>query len=670
MNRRTSIVRPVLVAASVLALTSCGGGGTTETPKTTTPPTPSAPLTGSFVDITLAGVGYATASLSGTTSIAGVFNYACTTSCETISFALGGISLGQVTGASTITLHDLTSGTDNGQLSETTVRRARLLIALDTDAEISNGIQISAEVATALASKRLDFAGATFEADLTTLIDALKADTRLTTSFRAALKAPDKYIARSLLEQSESLNRGVYTETASLATSAATEVRKYVLKVPDAFLVPYTGQSTALRDAYPRGLKPAQGAGLAIVPGTGTAPVQLRSITSRGIAVAAPQYKDGVSTRTASVLVSTDSLALPAIAVLELAPAAFDLKSTLALRASATEAFSGKPTPTGSIGSDGARNLDEALKPANPEFDQLGIDPAGLRIASDGSYWLCDRRGPQLIQLESTGRTIQRLAPAGSTGNLPGVSRLLPAVIASRQAGLGCGGVAIRPLSGEVLMASAAPLDIATQTANRARLLRVVSYNPRTGAVKQFGINNWVADSSLQLLDIDAISEDFMLGLFRYRDAATGLYQFHLRSIDLSSATDLTAKTLTTGTSAGLQLEYGTSAEVESSSVRLAPSSLVIDLRMLGWSLANPEGIARLDATTIYVIAQQNGGVTSKVVNGDATLTVSDHTVDTSGLILPRAAASGASAAFELAAASPEQRQTVLWAIKLRNPLQ
>jgi hypothetical protein len=225
-------------------------------------------------------------------------------------------------------------------------------------------------------------------------------------------------------------------------------------------------------------------------------------------------------------------------------------------------------------------------------------------------------------------------------------------------------------LSGEVLMASAAPLDIATQTANRSRLLRIVSYNPRTSVVKQFGISNWIADSSLQLLDIDAISEDFMLALFRYKDPATGLYQFHLRSIDLSSATDLTGKTLTTGASAGLQLEYGTSAEVDASSIRLAPSSLVIDLRTLGWSLANPEGIARLDATTIYVIAQQNGGVTSRVVNGDATLSVADHTVDASGLILPRAATSGASATFELVAASAEQRQTVLWAIKLRSPLQ
>ena len=664
-------MRPAILAASVLALSSCGGSsGSSDTPKTTTPTTPSAPLTGSFVDITLAGVGYATATLSGTTSTAGVFNYACTTSCETISFALGGISLGQVTGAATITLHDLTSGMDNGQLSETTVRRARLLIALDTDAEITNGIQISAEVAAALTGKRLDFAAATFEADLTALMDALKADTRLTSNFRSALKAPDKYVARSLLEQSEALNRGVYTETPTSTTIAATEVRKYVLKVPDGFLVPYAGQNTALRDAFPRGLKPAQGAGLAIVPGTGTAPVQLRSITTRGIVVAAPQYKDGVSTRTASVLVSADSLALPAVGILELSSSAFDLKSTQSLRASATEVFSGKPTPTGSIGSDGARNLDETLKPSNPEFDQLGIDPAGLRIAADGSYWLCDRRGPQLIQLESTGRTIQRLAPAGSTGNLPGVSRLLPALLGSRQAGLGCGGVAIRPLSGDVLMASGAPLDIATQTPNRARLLRVVSYNPRTGVVRQFGISNWLNDSSLQLLDIDAISEDFMLALFRYKDAATGLYQFHLRSIDLSAATDLTGKTLTTGASAGLQLEYGTSAELESSSVRLAPSSLVIDLRTLGWSLANPEGIARLDATTIYVIAQQNGGVTSRVVNGDAALSVTDHTVDASGLILPRAAASGASAAFELVAASAEQRQTVLWAIKLRSPLQ
>jgi hypothetical protein len=219
-------------------------------------------------------------------------------------------------------------------------------------------------------------------------------------------------------------------------------------------------------------------------------------------------------------------------------------------------------------------------------------------------------------------------------------------------------------------MASAAALDIATQTPNRARFLRAVGYNPRSGALRQFGIANWLADPSLQLLDLDAISEDFMLGLFRYKDAATGLYQYQLRSIDLSAATDLSGKNLSAGASAGLALEYGTSAEVEASGVRLAPSSLVLDLRSLGWSLSSPEGIARLDANTVYIIAQQNGGVTSRIVNGDAALAVAEHTVDASGLILPRASGSTANATFEIVAAPAEQRQTVLWAIRLRNPLQ
>jgi hypothetical protein len=293
-----------------------------------------------------------------------------------------------------------------------------------------------------------------------------------------------------------------------------------------------------------------------------------------------------------------------------------------------------------------------------------------VRVASDGTYWVCDRRGPQLIQLDSTGRSLQRIAASGTAGNLPGVSRVLPALLGSRQPGLGCGGIAIRPVSGDVLMATAAALDIASQTASRARLLRLTSYNPRTGAIRQFGIANWLSDPSLQLMDIDAINEDLMLALFRYKDPVTGVYQFHLRSIDLAGATELTGKVLTTGTSAGLQLEYGTSSDLDTSGIKLAPSTLILDLRTIGWSLPNPEGIARVDANTVYIIAQQNGGVTSKVTNGDAALDVADHSVDANGLIQPRASGSTTNPVYELVAAPAEQRQTVLWAIKLRNSLQ
>jgi hypothetical protein len=49
---------------------------------------------------------------------------------------------------------------------------------------------------------------------------------------------------------------------------------------------------------------------------------------------------------------------------------------------------------------------------------------------------------------------------------------------------------------------------------------------------------------------------------------------------------------------------------------------------------------------------------------------VADHSVDANGLIQPRASGSTANPGYELSAAAAEQRQTVLWAIKLRTALQ
>lgn len=656
--------RLVAIASLTVLFVACGGGG-----GGTSPTTPSNPvLTGSLVDLSLSGVAYTTTTASGTTSATGGFTYRCNPTCETLTFNIGPITLGTATGASALSLKDFQGGLENGLLSTLTIRRMQFLMAVDSDANPGNGIAIPSELAPSLANRSLNFSAPSFDADLLSLIDYLKGDARLSSTYRNGMQIPTAAVARAIAEQAEALSRGVLIESPSSTLIPVSELRKYVLRVPDSLLMPYSGTSTILRSTYARGLRPALGAGLSVVSGTPATTLQLRTVTTRGISVAAPRYSDGVSVRPAEVLLSNDTNGTPSLGAIALTPTAADLSALTVMKAADGTFYSGRPTPTESSGSDGARNLDEALQPRLPEFDQRGLDPAGITEGESGSIWLCDRRGPFLVQLDSQGRATQSLGPAGNAGALPDVSRRLPAILESRQSALGCGGIAVRPTSGEVVFALGAALNVNGRTANTARLIRLVGLNPRTSAVKQYAMTIRSTEFALRVLDLETLSEDRVLALVRYREGSTsGPYRWEIRTLDLASATDISSKSLSTGPNSGLPLEYGTAAEIEASSVTLATSTTLVELSALGWIAESVEGLARGNAQTLIVIGQMNGGVTSRIVGGDSALSVAEHQVDRNGLITPRASGSSTAPTFELIPSAIESRQIVIWSMQLRN---
>lgn len=674
MQRRASFSSPRITALLIATLlTACGGGGggSSTGGGSSNPPSSEAPVqNGNWVDVAISGLSYVSGSINGTTSSSGGYTYRCPSACDSIRFAVGGITIGQATAAPSLTLRELPGGMEGGVLSNATLRRGQFLFALDNDADISNGLSIPAEVANVLAARSLNFASSTFDTDLAAILDILRSDPRLNASYRAAIAVPTTDFVRAILEQGEAIARGVFVETPT-SSGDANELRKYVVKLPDSALAPYFGTSTAIGAAFVKGIKPALGGGIAIVPGSinGTN-LEFRAVSSRGITVAAPRYFDGADVREASVIVTAEPNALPSVGQFSLGATIAELKSLTTLKTSANENFSGRPVPLGASGSDGARNLDESLKPRNPEFDQLGLDPAGLTIAADGTNWICDRRGPFLMQLDTQSRTTLRLGPAGNAGLLPGVTRSLPSILESRQPGLGCGGLAIRSTSGEVIMAVAAALDVGGRTANTAALIRLVGYNPRSNAIRQLGLPIAANEISFQILDLDSLSEDRLLALVRYRPGNPDAnWEWEVRVVDLSGTTDLTNRVLTSGPNAGLALEYGTLSAVEASGVKLATMTKVLSLRPLGWRLERPEGLARIDNQTLLIMAEVNGGVTSRIRGGDPTLRVEQHQVDRNGLITPRASTSSAAPVYEIVPSSADQRQLVLWNVKLRTAL-
>jgi hypothetical protein len=68
-------------------------------------------------------------------------------------------------------------------------------------------------------------------------------------------------------------------------------------------------------------------------------------------------------------------------------------------------------------------------------------------------------------------------------------------------------------------------------------------------------------------------------------------------------------------------------------------------------------------------MAEVNGGVTSRIRGGDPSLRVNQHQVDRNGLITPRASGSNTAPVYEVVPASADQRQLVLWNVKLKTAL-
>jgi hypothetical protein len=116
-------------ASAMLLMAGCGGGGGGAA---------AVAQTGVFQDSPVDGLGFSTATQSGTTSNGGQFQYLTG---ETVSFYLGNRLLGQATGAATLTPVDIVAGA-NGEITPEVISILRLLQTLDADSNTTNGITL------------------------------------------------------------------------------------------------------------------------------------------------------------------------------------------------------------------------------------------------------------------------------------------------------------------------------------------------------------------------------------------------------------------------------------------------------------------------------------------------------------------------------------------------
>lgn len=147
----------LLLATSLFYISACGGDGDTNSPQPSPAPQPTPPpvLTGSLGNTPIIGAKFETATQSGVTNEKGEFSFIAG---ETLRFSIGGIEIGKIAAANSISLSDfyddpLPTNTaeiekfSQDELAESfdsLINLASFLVSLDNNDNVDDGIDISA----------------------------------------------------------------------------------------------------------------------------------------------------------------------------------------------------------------------------------------------------------------------------------------------------------------------------------------------------------------------------------------------------------------------------------------------------------------------------------------------------------------------------------------------
>jgi len=162
--KHTQLALPLILSLSVYA---CGGGSSSNPTQSEENPLPPVDelLTGRFVDSSVIGLQYATASESGLTGENGEFSYR---SGESVTFSLGDIVLPAVAGADLISPLSVFSTDDIGDIR--VINLTRLLQSLDVDGVPENGITLSQAAITSATGLNVDFSSPSFDEQVVNLV--------------------------------------------------------------------------------------------------------------------------------------------------------------------------------------------------------------------------------------------------------------------------------------------------------------------------------------------------------------------------------------------------------------------------------------------------------------------------------------------------------------------
>ncbi len=697
-NARTSVA---LALVSSVIVSACGGGGDAR----------SIPRTGVFLDAAVEGVDYvAGLAAKRTTSATGEF------SCDdgnVVSFSLGGIALGTAAcGASTVVTPLSLAGGTNVK-ADGVVNRLLLLQTLDEDDDPSNGIRITAEVATALAGKSLDVgaAPAAFTTAFSAILATLPAAYRgRSTDDLARVLAREHFENTLAVRLAAPVNEAV-SQGNALGTVTAT-VTRYQLQAAASFYVPYEGTLPAIRSDFPNGFLPAVGSGLAFKGTLADGTLEFYAITDRGPNGDGPKVPNTGGTicfaradNTCDAKIFPAPGFAPSIGTITVGKDGAVLKSTLPLRVSSTVKVTGLPAGLNQLGASGEAPLTDALKlepTTAATFSTNGLDTESIVVdTARNALWTSDEYGPFIVKIDPTNGTVLKkygpaILPGSSVTAAAGITPVLPAVLAKRRANRGMEGLAIDTLTGKLHGFLQSPLTDLTPagapstgtyaaptgcsdsgTGKRVErysaFARWVEFDPATETSRMYAYPINCADyldnrtGNAKLGDMVAIGNGKFIVIEQGASPVTGKVFNWLMLVEIRNATDI-AQPFYNPTTSDLEKSSMAGAPVNGvfdyrTTVVPLKKTKLLDLNAAGWIAEKAEGLALVNATTVALINDNDFGLRNLVFDASgAAIAGADITgcTSTNGVL----SGCGTGVASRVARGLNTERPQRVWLIK------
>lgn len=281
------------------------------------------------------------------------------------------------------------------------------------------------------------------------------------------------------------------------------------------------------------------------------------------------------------------------------------LVKVIEIRNAKGKKITGLPNP--GHGSTGETAVD--LKGRALGTDPDGLDSEGMVALKDGTFWISDEYGPWLVHVDANGKTLERVGP------FPG-KKSLPKVLALRRANRGMEGLAITPDEKTLVGMIQNPVDNPdTSIRKTSRLNRIVAYDPRTGASKQYAY--LLESPSSVVSEIAAVTATTFIVSERDQlfpgDPKRPSKVKRIYKIDLAGATDISdpddgpnGKMVN-----GKTLEQLSVAELNDAGIVAVTKEMVVDLLTIpgGYPHDKSEGLAVISDTMIAVSNDDDFGI-------------------------------------------------------------
>jgi hypothetical protein len=263
----------------------------------------------------------------------------------------------------------------------------------------------------------------------------------------------------------------------------------------------------------------------------------------------------------------------------------------------------------------------------------LGIDPEGIVVAPDGTFWMVEEYRPSILHFDASGKLLAHYIPQGTAASVGAPvgtfgTEALPEVYAQRRANRGFEAIALDGSTVYAFIQSALDNpDSANDAASKAsRNLRIVAFDTISQTVAAEYLYNLRDTSGAGDAKTDKIGDAVALGGGKFlvveRDDRPGIDANKLiYEIDLIGATDIHDPANLATVPAGKTLEQLTEAELAAAGIRPVAKRVVTNLAPLGYTgVTKPEGLALVDANTIAVINDNDFGMLAEPIAGDGTV--------------------------------------------------